>query len=209
MVTKRQENALKTKQKLLDTAAGLIREGNFYDFNIEDITKACGCAKGTFYTYFKNKEELSDEVCRHLFNQIADRMQQMKNKSFVERLQHYFESFMVEVERYGINICREWIRNVIDPKTSSAGWDNSKWQFDVDMLNKILSEAIAAGELKNDVSVELLAHIIICELYGMMTCWCMSDGVFEPKDWTEKFFDMQVKPILNNYLTEGENKCNM
>ncbi|MBR1756585.1 MAG: hypothetical protein IJ738_03340 [Alphaproteobacteria bacterium] len=116
---------------------------------------------------------------------------------------------MVEVERYGINICREWIRNVIDPKTSSAGWDNSKWQFDVDMLNKILSEAIVAGELKNDVSVELLAHIIICELYGMMTCWCMSDGVFEPKDWTEKFFDMQVKPILNNYLTEGENRCNM
>ena len=114
MPTKRQENALKTKQKLIDTASELISSGEFNDFNIEEITRTCGVAKGTFYTYFKNKEELSNVVCRNLFNKIIVRMQQMKDKSFSERLEHYFSSFMVEVERYDINICREWIRNVID-----------------------------------------------------------------------------------------------
>ncbi len=199
-MSKRQENALKTKQKLLDTAADMIRSGHFSDFNIEDITKACGCAKGTFYTYFKNREEISCEVCRHLFSQIAKRMEQMKEKDFTARMEHYFISFMQEVERYDINTCREWIRIVIDPKGNKNGWDNTKWQFDIDMLTNIINQAIKEKELKKNTPVNLLTHIIICELYGMMTCWCMSDGVFEPKEWTKKFFNTQIKPMLEIYI---------
>ena len=205
-MTKRQENALKTRQKLLDTTVDLIINGDFHTLNVEDITKACGCAKGTFYTYFKNKQQISCEVCRKLFDQIALRIQQMKDKTFLERLEHYFESFMVEVERYDINICREWIRNVIDPKTSDEEWDNTKWQFDIKMLQDILKQAVKDKELKPDAPIELITHIIISELYGMMTCWCMSDGVFEPKDWTNKVFKAQIVPLLQNYITKRESK---
>ena len=53
-MTKRQEDALKTKQKLLDVATDFIMKGDFNNIKVEDITKACGCAKGTFYVYFKN-----------------------------------------------------------------------------------------------------------------------------------------------------------
>ena len=199
-MNKRQECALRTRQKLLDTATDLIIKGDFHSLNIEDITKACGCAKGSFYTYFKNKQQISCEVCRNLFDRIAVRMQQMKDKTFLERLEHYFESFMIEVERYDINICREWIRNVIDPKESDEEWDNNKWQFDIKMLQDILKQAVKDKELKPDTPMELITHIIISELYGMMTCWCMSDGVFEPKDWTNKVFKAQVEPMLKPYL---------
>ena len=205
-MTKRQENALKTRQKLLDTTVDLIINGDFHTLNVEDITKACGCAKGTFYTYFKNKQQISCEVCRKLFDQIALRIQQMKDKTFLERLEHYFESFMVEVERYDINICREWIRNVIDPKTSDEEWDNTKWQFDIKMLQDILKQDVKDKELKPDAPIELITHIIISELYGMMTCWCMSDGVFEPKDWTNKVFKAQIVTLLQNYITKRESK---
>ena len=205
-MTKRQENALKTRQKLLDTTVDLIINGDFHTLNVEDITKACGCAKGTFYTYFKNKQQISCEVCRKLFDQIALRMQQRKDKTFLERLEHYFESFMVEVERYDINICREWIRNVIDPKVADEEWDNTKWQFDIKMLQDILKQAVKDKELKPDAPIELITHIIISELYGMMTCWCMSDGVFEPKDWTNKVFKTQIVPLLQNYITKRESK---
>jgi len=204
MMTKRQENALKTKQKLLDAVTDFIVKGDFDDIKVEDITKACGCAKGTFYVYFKNKDEISNEICRNLFNRIAIRLEQMKDKDFIERMEHYFISFMQEVERYGIHICREWIRNVIDPKSSSDNWDNSKWQFDVSMLQKILTKAINDGELKKTTPVDDLTHIIICELYGMMTCWCMSDGVFEPQNHTKEFFITQVKPMLQSYLVKGK-----
>ena len=37
-MTKRQENALKTRQKLLDTTVDLIINGDFHTLNLEDIT---------------------------------------------------------------------------------------------------------------------------------------------------------------------------
>lgn len=201
-MTRRQENALKTKQKLIEMTIKLLEETNFAELSVEDITKACGYAKGTFYTHFKHKEAICCEICRNLFSRIVLRMEQMKDKPFLTRLEHYFVSFMVEVERYGINVCREWVRIVIDPKGNKNGWDNMKWQFDVDMLRDILTKAIKNNELKKNTPIDLLTHTIICELYGMMTCWCMSDGVFEPKDWTKKFFKIQVQPMLKDYLTE-------
>lgn len=76
----------------------------------------------------------------------------------------------------------------------------SKWQYDVEMLKNILSNAIKNKELKKDTPIELLTHLIISELYGMMTCWCMSDGSFEPKEWTRKFSEFQLKAMLDSYL---------
>ena len=139
-MTKRQENALKTRQKLLDAAVKLIEENGLNDLNIENITNAAGCAKGTFYVYFKHKEDVVYEICRPFFGKIEKQMQQMTDKSIIERLAFYFEHFMAEVERYGVNICREWIRGVIDPNKAPENMDNTKWQFDIDMLYGILNE---------------------------------------------------------------------
>jgi len=199
-MTKRQENALKTRKKLIDTAEDLLKANGFNALCVEDITKAAGVAKGTFYVYFKHKEDIVAEICRGYFKEIEDEISNMSGSDIIEKLSLYFDNFMKAVELYGINICREWIRSSIDPKTAPDNTDMSKWQYDVDMLKNILNNAIKNKELKKDTPVELLTHLIISELYGMMTCWCMSDGVFEPKEWTRKFSDVQLKEILEKYI---------
>ena len=109
---------------------------------------------------------------------------------------------MRAVELYGINICREWIRGAIDPKTALDYTDMSKWQYDMNMLENILINAVKNNELKENTPVELLTNLIISQLYGMMTCWCMSDGTFEPEEWTKKFADFQLKTILSEYINK-------
>lgn len=199
-MSKRQENALKTRQKLIDTAENLLKTNGFNALCVEDITKSAGVAKGTFYVYFKHKEDIVSEICRGYFKQIENKLSEMTDADLIEKLSVYFDNFMKAVELYGINICREWIRSAIDPKTAPDYTDISKWQYDINMLTNILNKAIENKELKKDAPVELLTHIIISQLYGMMTCWCMSDGVFEPTDWTEKFSEIQLKALMNNYL---------
>ena len=199
-MTKRQENALITRKKLIETAEGLLKANGFNALCVEDITKAAGVAKGTFYVYFKHKEDIVAEICRGYFKEIEDEISGMSDSGLVEKLSLYFDNFMKAVELYGINICREWIRGSIDPNTAPDNTDMSKWQYDVNMLQSILINAVKNNELKKDTPVELLTHLIISELYGMMTCWCMSDGVFEPKDWTRMFSEFQLKAMLNKYL---------
>ena len=199
-MTKRQENALKTRQKLLDTAEKLLKTNGFAALSVEDITNQAGVAKGTFYVYFKHKENIISEICRGYFKQIESEISEMKDWGIVEKLSLYFDNFMKAVELYGIHICREWIRASVDPDTAPDNTDMTKWQYDVEMLKNIITKAIENGELKENTPVELLTHIIISELYGMMTCWCMSDGSFEPKDWTKRFADFQLKAILEDYI---------
>ena len=199
-MTKRQENALKTRQKLLDTAEKLLKKNGFNALSVEDVTKTAGVAKGTFYVYFKHKEDIIAEICRGYFKEIENNLNEMKSADIIGKLTVYFDSFMKAVELYGINICREWIRGAIDPHYAPDNADMSMWQYDINMLKGILTNAVKSKELKEGTPIELLTHLIISELYGMMTCWCMSDGVFEPKDWTDKFSKFQLKAILNEYL---------
>ena len=202
IMTKRQEQTLITRQKLVDAAENLLKKNGFNALSVEDITNAAGVAKGTFYIYFKHKEDIVAEICRGYFKEIEIQINKMSGSNLIEKLSLYFDNFMEAVELYGINICREWIRASIDPNTAPDNTDMSKWQYDVDMLKNILNNAIKNKELKENTPVELLTHLVISQLYGMMTCWCMSDGIFEPRDWTKKFADFQLKTILNNYTKE-------
>ena len=199
-ITKRKEQSLKTRQKILDTAIKLTSKKGFDNLNVEDITKACGVAKGTFYIYFKHKEDLAFEICREPFEQIKDNFHTDKSSSILQKLTQYFNSFMDEVQKYGINICRQWIKGVIDPNNAPGNMDSKKWQYDINMLQDILKVAVKNKELKKDTPIELISNIIISQLYGMMLCWCMSNEEFNPKRWTEKFCNFQLKKILEQYI---------
>ncbi len=196
-MNKRQLCAQETKRKLISTALELLKEKGFDAINVEDITKKAGVAKGTFYIYFKHKEDIVLEISRVPFGEIAEELKNMKDAELFDKLRHYFRRFMEQVEFCGIQICREWIRNVIDPNNVPETMDSRKWFFDYEMLESILKNS---PELKEDAPVELLTYIIISELYGMMISWCMSDGKFEPLEWTDKFCNIQLKAVFEPYL---------
>lgn len=199
-MNKRQQSAQNTKEKLIQAALKLLKKNGLQSINVEEITKEAGVAKGTFYVYFKRKEDIISEYSRYPFQEIADELKNMDDKNIVTKLTHYFYRFMECVENPSINICREWIKSVIDPNDTKNSQDSGKWVYDFEMLKEILTNAVQNNELKKDTPVELLTHIIISQLYGMMTCWCMSAGKFEPLEWTNRFCELQLNLILKEYL---------
>ncbi len=201
-MNKRQLAAQNTKRKLITAALELIKENGFDIINVEDITRKAGVAKGTFYTYFKRKEDIVLDISRVPFSEIVDELLLMESMEITKKLTHYCKRFMECVESCGINICRQWTRDVLDPNHVPNNKDGQKWNFDVEMLKTILENAVMDNELKPDTPIELLTHVIICELYGMMTCWCMSDGKFEPLDWVERFCDVQLEKILEQFTVK-------
>ena len=53
---------LDKKMKILDTAYSLFRSSSVSATAIDDIVKAAGIARGTFYLYFKDKSDLLEEI---------------------------------------------------------------------------------------------------------------------------------------------------
>ncbi|MFN8019652.1 MAG: helix-turn-helix domain-containing protein [Acidimicrobiales bacterium] len=55
--SKRQEQAAATQQQLLDAARTLFTERGYQGTSVAAITDAANTAHGTFYLYFRNKED--------------------------------------------------------------------------------------------------------------------------------------------------------
>ena len=204
-MTKRQERTRKTRQEICRAARSLIEERGFGNVSVADITQACDVAKGTFYVYFKRKEDVVFECCRAWFSDIDHRARERRG-SIVEKLAFYFRGFMEGVTRGGMELCRQWIRETINPNDSPGEMRGGKYAYDLRHLTTFLGDAVKEGRLRKSTPVETLAHVFVCELYGMMTCWCMSDGTFVPEEWTGRFARLQLPAILEPYLTEAERK---
>lgn len=202
-MNKRQISALETKQKLVESAILLLKEKGFEAINVEDITKKANVAKGTFYCHFKRKEDIVNEISRSPFRELENKLKSMKGVNFIERISYYFKQFMILVENFNINICREWLKDAINPNSTPDNKDGKKWFYDIETLENILFDAIKNGELKKETPVDLFSNLLISELYGMMLSWCMSDGAFEPLEWTEKFCKTQLDKIFEPYIIKG------
>ena len=112
----------------------------------------------------------------------------------------FFRDFIAEIQRYGITITREWIRDVIAPGNLGGQKNAGKWFTDTEMVRNVLMHAVRVGQLKRNTPVDALAYVITSQLYGMMTGWCMSDGEFNPADWSKKFCDLQLNQMLRPYI---------
>ncbi len=53
---------LNTRAAILDSAQEVFRDLGYYQTSVSEITRRCGVSIGTFYQYFKNKEQLFLEL---------------------------------------------------------------------------------------------------------------------------------------------------
>ncbi|MEO0372535.1 MAG: TetR/AcrR family transcriptional regulator [Pseudomonadota bacterium] len=57
-----QARTLKTRAKLLSAAQGLIEHSGYEALRVEEVVLKAGVAKGTFFSHFKDKDALMDQL---------------------------------------------------------------------------------------------------------------------------------------------------
>lgn len=198
-MTNRQLAALETKRKLLGAAKKIICEKGLTNTSVAEITKACGVANGTFYTYFKRKEDVLFELSEEVFGSILEKSQAYEG-SFTERLVYFMTSFSRYIEISSLKLCQEWVRNTVDPDLIENSADKTKLERDILAVKKLIEDGIKRGEVKADTPVDMLAHTLTDILYGQMLCWDMSGGKHSFEERTKEFCDNFLNSIISPYL---------
>ena len=197
----RQARAAETRKRIIAAAKKLITENGFENVSIEDIANEAEVSTGSFYTYFKKKEDVVEELNQLNFYRLAEITNEMKDKSLNDRLKYYCHEFLTEIERVGIEICRQWIRNNIAPVSMAiSDKEFTKYDHDVLAMESILEEGVRRGELAGDTPVAELALFLNAQLYGLMVAWCMSDAAVVGSGKTEAFCETIIKPALAQYM---------
>ncbi len=65
------------KLEIIETANRLFEEKGFSKTTVSDITEKMNVAKGTFYYYFKSKNEVVDAIVEHALRDIVERAKQL------------------------------------------------------------------------------------------------------------------------------------
>ncbi len=198
-MTKRQLAALETRRKLIETAGKIIGEKGLENTSIEEITEACGVSKGTFYTYFKRKEDIVNELQagrthRSIFEDIM-----VKDLNVEEKTNKFLCDMAMYIEEGGPKVCQAWIRNVVDIDHSTKNGDQALAAEDISYMEEILQEGIQNKELKKNTEVRKLAETCIDILYGQMLVWAISDGGYGLQERTEEFCHSYLSDLFIQY----------
>lgn len=97
------------REEILTAALGLFREGGFEKVSVESITKAAGIAKGSFYNYFKTKEDVYEAVISDIASRNLNTIRELvtdKNTTPKERLTKYIEWTFQLSERQSKSLSR-------------------------------------------------------------------------------------------------------
>jgi len=66
-----------TRQQILDTAKGIILGKGFAAAGLNEILSTAGVAKGSFYHYFKSKEQFGDALLKDYFDDYLQMLEHM------------------------------------------------------------------------------------------------------------------------------------
>ena len=167
-----------TKQTLIDTALGLIWMNSYGSVSVDDICKAAGVKKGSFYHFFPSKVDLAIAAMEESYHELKPLYDGIFSpdspplRRFERMVEIVIEKQTETLQKYG-RVCG-------CPDTSlgseMAGLEERiRAKFDEVAQRKkryyenALRDMVAEGQLPVDTDVKAKAHEIFAYLLGQMT----------------------------------------
>lgn len=198
-MTSRQEAAMETRRKIIETGDRLLRERGSFNISVDDIVRACGIARGTFYIYFKNKADLVQTISRQHFEDVGVEAADMEG-SVMDRLRFYIMGFIDGMERNGHRLAQQWVSYTISPDAVPEGFDGGKPAYDIESFRSLLQSMVDSGDLVCGTPVDDIARMVIHQLYGTLFYWCYTNGEMDTRAHMDSYIRGQLEPMISRYV---------
>lgn len=184
----------KVKQTIIDTSLSLFKEKGYENVAVEDITKAVGVAKGTFYNFFPSKADILLVWIEQKFQQLnIDQIAGLKLN--VEGSLQYFINMLLEAvkdeQSLLVSMLEEYLNLHYD--------ESAKEKLD---FKKILHRVIAGSKdyaTIGETYLELKLKILSRSLFLEMLNWCYSMETLEGlAEQMEKVVKICLYGLLNS-----------
>jgi len=160
------------REKIVDSALAEFHQRGFSACSVEDITRAAGVPKGSFYNHFASKEELAAETVRRYGPASGWRAEVADGLSPVQELRARF-SVMADVlarnefsrgclfGNMGTEVADRSPAIRAEVETSLGAWS--------DRVAKLLRSAQTAGEIAADRDADVLGRFLVNAWEGAVT----------------------------------------
>ena len=192
-MTKRTEQAIKTKLNILKVAFKLIEEGGYDNVTVEQICSALNLSRGAFYHYFKTKSDiivyrykLAEGDYLNYYNSHLSLSADKQLRAMFDWYNNYFSKDRLIETKIVLKI--ELENQYMNFATTNT--------FQVNVITNILKRGTIEGIFPADLDVKKTSKLIFTHIYGIIHEWCVCNGSFEFKDRLDDFYENFLKLIL-------------
>ncbi|QQO18294.1 TetR/AcrR family transcriptional regulator [Bradyrhizobium diazoefficiens] len=153
-------DAVRNRERVLEAAKVVFNAGG-PEASLEAVAKRAGVGIGTLYRHFPTREDLFEAVYRREVEQLGELAEQLKNA------------------KDPVDALRRWLRSNVEFVATKKGMSaalaltfqssSDLAAFSMDRLTKaigsLLNRAVAAGEMRGDVSPEDLLRALVGMCY--------------------------------------------
>jgi AcrR family transcriptional regulator len=153
-------DAIRNRERVLEAAKEVFSAGG-PEASLEAVARTAGVGIGTLYRHFPTREALFEAVYLREVQQLADLAEQLKREAKpIDALRHWMRS----------NVKFVATKKGMSAALALAAYKNSKlFSYSFDRLTRavggLLDRAIAAGEVRDDISPEDLVRALVGMCY--------------------------------------------
>lgn len=183
------------KNRIVTAAWQLFYEKGYNDTTVDEIIERSHTSKGSFYYYFKSKDELLNslsDILDEYYEELEEKMDpSMDSYSKLLYLNYEVHKMMEDTMRldilaslYSSQLVSVGFRNLLD--------QNRKYYK---LIQSVMEEGIAKGELNDDLTAsEMTRYYSMCER-ALISDWCLNNGAQSLRSYSEKYMPMMLEHL--------------
>ncbi|MGC8976323.1 MAG: TetR/AcrR family transcriptional regulator [Candidatus Ratteibacteria bacterium] len=184
------------KELILKIAEKIISEKGYTKTTIDEIAKKSGIGKGTFYLYFKNKEDLFLSIIENGLEKLIENIKKELEKidDFFERLKKGIEIYLAHHEKnyYLFKILLQE-KPFLKRKSFEDFWKNffKKWE---NFMKDGFKKEMEKGKIKK-LDLDDILFSLIGILHGNIHKWIINERKYSLVEKRDVIFEIFVNGI--------------
>lgn len=188
-----------TKDRILEAGAEIIHQKGYNHTGIQEILSAANVPKGSFYNYFKNKEDFGLQVIdrfQYHFEQMAKDFLEDSSLTPLKRIDRFLNASMDHFQNRGYtggcpigNLAQE----MGDLSTAFRKKLRKVMESMVAAYSRVLAEAQSAGEISEHLDVNATAYFIVAGWHGAIIQMKLARDLAPLENHRKFIFDYLLK----------------
>ncbi|MEA3475217.1 MAG: TetR/AcrR family transcriptional regulator [Candidatus Cloacimonadota bacterium] len=153
------------KKEIVDTAQSLFYQKGYEKTSVNFIIETIGISKGTFYYYFKSKEDLLDSIVEEFTKEIISKLEPVVNNNSLDAItklnEFYRQAGMYKAEN--ISLIKTLINTLYNDKNLLLRYKMNKRAVEttLPLLSKIFEQGKNEGSFDIEYPVETARIILL------------------------------------------------
>lgn len=188
-LNKRKLQAQNTYEKIYNAAMTMVEKKGFDNITVEDICKKAGVSVGSFYNYFKSKQDILNETFKIADNYFKNKVaNDLPGRNLKEKIVRYFAHYAEFCANHELNQLKQIY------STSNTNFIK-KGRYMQAVLMDILEEGKKSGELQTDMEIDEIVDYLFIALRGVIFDWCLHNGEYDLVEFATNYTRRLLKGL--------------